>query len=64
MLVQQFIRSQPLLQFLNLRANRCSVSRRDSESVALALQVLQCIFLKQLCVSLRLDIEVKEMIVD
>ena len=40
-----------------------SQSSCESEYVALALQVQQCIFLKNLCLSLRLDIDVKEMII-
>ena len=40
-----------------------SQSSCESEYIALALQVQQCLFLKQLCLSLRLDIDVKEMII-
>ena len=40
-----------------------SQSSCESEYVALALQVQQCLFLKQLCISLRLDTDVKEMII-
>ena len=40
-----------------------SQSSCESEYVALALQVQQCLFLKHLCLSLRLDTNVKEMIV-